>query len=127
MVGGLKQADEDALLEIARRLPGEAAEALLELASGGQPQRPAAIDAVDPFEHPDAQRRFRIVADAQALALALEYPWEQWAVFLHPAQRAIVEKNFSGPAAVSARRMARRCGRLAATHLGRLPRCAAPG
>ena len=96
----VKQADEDALLEIAGRLPGEAAEALLELASGGRPQRPAAIDAVDPFEHPDAQRRFRTVADAQALALALEYPWEQWAVFLHPAQRAIVEKSFSGPARV---------------------------
>lgn len=97
----VKQADEDALLEIAGRLPGEAAEALLELASGGRPQRPAAaLGAADPFEHPDAQRRFRVMADAQALALALEYPWEQWAVFLHPAQRAIVEKNFSGPARV---------------------------
>ena len=84
----VKRADEDALLEIAGRLPGEAAEALLELASGGRPQRSAAIDALDPFEHPDAQRRFRVVADAQALDLALEYPWEQWAVFLHPAQRA---------------------------------------
>ena len=32
---------------------------------------------------------------------ALDYPWEKWAVFLHPAQRAIVERDFSGPARVS--------------------------
>jgi len=95
-------ADEDRLLEIADHLPGEAAEAVLELATGGRPQRPAvAIGAVDPFDHPDAQRRFRVMADADELALALEYPWEKWAVFLHPAQRDIVEKDYNGPARVS--------------------------
>ena len=35
------------------------------------------------------------------LALALDYPWEKWAVFLHPSQKAIVEKKFNGPARVS--------------------------
>jgi mRNA-degrading endonuclease RelE of RelBE toxin-antitoxin system len=98
----VRNADEDQLLEIADHLPGEAAEALLELAIGGRPQRPAvAIGAVDPFDHPDAQRRFRVMADADELALALEYPWEKWAVFLHPAQRYIVEKDYKGPARVS--------------------------
>ena len=98
----VRRADEDGLLEIAEHLPGEAAEAVLELATGGRPQKPAvATGAEDPFEHPDAQRRFRVMADADALSLALEYPWEKWAVFLHPAQRAIVEKNYNGPARVS--------------------------
>ena len=98
----VRNADEDQLLEIADHLPGEAAEALLELAIGGRPQRPAvAIGAVDPFDHPDAQRRFRVMADADELALALEYPWEKWAVFLHPAQRYIVERDYKGPARVS--------------------------
>jgi len=98
----VRNADEDQLLEIADHLPGEAAEALLELAIGGRPQRPAvAIGAIDPFDHPDAQRRFRVMADADELALALEYPWEKWAVFLHPAQRYIVEKDYNGPARVS--------------------------
>jgi len=98
----VRNADEDQLLEIADHLPGEAAEALLELAIGGRPQRPAvAIGAVDPFDHPDAQRRFRIMEDADELALALEYPWEKWAIFLHPAQRNIVEKDYNGPARVS--------------------------
>lgn len=98
----VQKADEDRLLEIADHLPGEAAEALLELATGGRPQTSAvAAGAVNPFDHPDAQRRFRVMADAEALALALEYPWERWVVFLHPAQREIVEKNYNGPARVS--------------------------
>ena len=98
----VRKADEDRLLEIADHLPGEAAEALLELATGGRPQRPTvAVGAVDPFDHPDAQRRFRIMADADELSRALDYPWEKWAVFLHPAQRDIVEKDYNGPARVS--------------------------
>ena len=101
-LGDIRKADEDRLLEIAGHLPGEAAEALLELATGGRPQRPApAFGAVDPFEHPDAQRRFRVMANAEELSRALEYPWEKWAVFLHPAQRDVVEKGYNGPARVS--------------------------
>ena len=55
----------------------------------------------DPFEHPDAQRRFRVVANVEELERAIEYPWEKWTVFLHPVQRAIVERDYSGPARVS--------------------------
>ena len=57
--------------------------------------------APDPFAHPDARRRFWIAADEAALAEALERPWEEWLVFLHPAQRGAVERNFNGPARVS--------------------------
>src|SRR5690606_31635934 len=31
---------------------------------------------------------------------ALEFPWEKWTVFLHPAQRALVERDWSGPVRV---------------------------
>ena len=55
----------------------------------------------DPFDHPDAQRRFRVVSDVEELERALDYPWEQWAIFLHPAQRAVVQRDFGGPARVS--------------------------
>src|SRR5207245_942924 len=79
-----------------------AAEALLELATGGTPQQAqTAPTAADPFEHPDAQRRFRVVADVDELARALEYPWERWTVFLHPAQRELVERRFGGPARIA--------------------------
>jgi hypothetical protein len=36
---------------------------------------------------PDAMRRFRVMNNTEELALALDYPWERWAVFLHPEQR----------------------------------------
>ncbi len=95
-------ADEDSLLSIADRLPSEAAEALLVLATGGRPEpRAVAVEDADPFSHPDAQRRFRVLDNADELAAALDAPWEKWIVFLHPAQRGFVDRNFSGPARVS--------------------------
>jgi hypothetical protein len=101
-LGDVRQATEDTVLALADHLPAEAAEALLELATGGMPQPPApATPTVDPFEHPDARRRFRVVTDVEELARALEYPWERWIVFLHPAQRDLVERRFGGPARIA--------------------------
>jgi len=98
----VKQADEDSILDIAVYLPAEAAEALLEIATGGTPQVPQPLPAgASPFDHPDALRRFRVMSNVDELKLALEYPWDKWTIFLHPAQHELVEKNFSGPARVS--------------------------
>jgi superfamily I DNA/RNA helicase len=97
----VRQANEDSLLTLADHLPAEAAEALLDLATGVTPQIPQSAAGVSPFEHPDAQRRFRVMNDVEELERALDFPWEKWAVFLHPAQRQLVERNFSGPARVS--------------------------
>jgi superfamily I DNA/RNA helicase len=98
----VRQATEDTVLTLADHLPSEAAEALLELATGGTPQgTPPVAAATDPFEHPDAQRRFRVMHNVEELARALDYPWEQWTIFLHPAQRQVVEGDYSGPARVS--------------------------
>ena len=97
----VRNADEDSLLEIADRLPEEAAEALLKLAVGETPEPLQPEMVSDPFEHPDAQRRFRVMDDVVELERALEYPAEKWAVFLHPAQRQVIEMNYGGPARVS--------------------------
>ncbi len=98
----VRSANEDSLLELADHLPGETAEALLELAVGGTPQIAQPVAAsTDPFDHPDAQRRFRLMTNVEELESALDYPWEKWAVFLHPAQRQVVEKEYSGPFRVS--------------------------
>ncbi len=98
----VRAANEDTLLELTDHLPAEAAEALLELATGGQP-RPAvvAVAEASPFEHPDALRRFRTMSDVGELESALAFPWDKWTIFLHPAQREWVEKDYSGPARVS--------------------------
>ncbi len=98
----VKEADEDTLLELSAHLPREASEALLELATGGKPKPAAAVSpGTDPFEHPDAQRRFRVMTDVEALRQALDYPWDKWIVFLHPAQRQLIERSYTGPARVS--------------------------
>jgi superfamily I DNA/RNA helicase len=95
-------ADEDSLLELVSHLPSEAAEALLELAVGRTPQKPEPVPAgTDPFTHPDAQRRFRVMNDVEELERALAFPWDKWTTFLHPAQRQWVERDYNGPARVS--------------------------
>lgn len=96
------EATEETILEIADHLPGEAAEAVLDLAVGRTPLLPQTkVPSENPFDHPDSQRRFRIVDNQEELAMALEFPWEKWAIFLHPAQRRLVEGEYSGPMRVA--------------------------
>ncbi len=102
----VRDADEDGLLALTGYLPAEAAEAVLELATGGTPYvskaEPTPIGAVpDPFTHPDAQRRFRVVTSVEELERAMDAPWDKWAVFLHPEQRQLVTRDFNGPARVA--------------------------
>lgn len=101
-------ASEDEALEVAGHLPAEAAEAVLNIAAGLPAVASVRQTAREPelafgrsFEHPDAQRRFKTIANEDELRAALEYPWEKWAIFLHPAQRAVVERVFNGPARIS--------------------------
>ena len=93
----VRNADENSLLALSDHLPSEAAETLLELAVGGTPSSiPPVVTAADSFDHPDAQRRFRLMTNVEELERALSYPWEKWAVFLHPAQRQVVEGDYNG-------------------------------
>jgi superfamily I DNA/RNA helicase len=127
-VSTVRAATEDSLLGIVDHLPGEAAEALLELATGGRPrtvreprssagadspleflsvsespveQMGNTVKAAESFEHPDARRRFRTIESPEELQRALEFPWDKWTVFLHPGQRELVGSDQSGPARVS--------------------------
>jgi hypothetical protein len=98
----VRKATEDSLLALTDHLPAEASEALLELATGGKPRvRVPVAAAANPFEHPDAQRRFRVMTNVEELKSALEFPWEKWTIFLHPEQRQWIEKEYTGPARVS--------------------------
>jgi UvrD-like helicase C-terminal domain/AAA domain len=111
----VRRANEDTILELADHLPKEAAEALLDLATGKIPQAYAPVKATlaaslqpelvavttESFKHPDAQRRFRLINNSEELEQALNYPWEKWTIFLHPAQRELVERDYNGPARVA--------------------------
>jgi hypothetical protein len=97
----VQAATEDTLFAIAEHLPSEASDALLELATGSTPQPLTRASATaNPFEHPDAQRRFRVMPNVEELERALDFPWDKWTVFLHPMQRSLVERDYSGPVRV---------------------------
>mgnify|MGYP000147384507 CR=1 FL=1 len=102
-LGDVKSASDEKILEIAEVLPGEAAEALLNLAIGVKPEPAPLVELSEEtaFEHPDALRRFRVMSNVEELEQALEYPWEKWAIFLHPSQHEVVVNEYSGPARVS--------------------------
>ncbi|MGI9067179.1 MAG: UvrD-helicase domain-containing protein [Pyrinomonadaceae bacterium] len=101
-ISDVRQANEDSLFDLTDHLPAEASEALLNIATGVIPPVPEPAKAgTDPFAHPEAQRRFRVMSNVEELQRALDYPWEKWSIFLHPAQRELVEKDYSGPVRVS--------------------------
>lgn len=97
----VRNVTEDTVLDIAGRLPTEAANAILSAAVGETPV-PALVSAegADPWAHPDTLRRFRVLENVEELQAALDAPWETWAVFLHPAQQEYVDRDFNGPARV---------------------------
>lgn len=113
-IDDLKRADQERLLKLIDHLPAEASEALMELATGGSPAIPSApglkslpieipadVIQTDPFAHPDALRRFRVMKNVDELKQALDFPWDKWTIFLHPDQRRLVEGSYSGPFRVS--------------------------
>ncbi|MFU8803276.1 MAG: UvrD-helicase domain-containing protein [Bradymonadaceae bacterium] len=59
------------------------------------------VHVTNPFEHPDALRRFHVVDKQSELQKALDWPWEKWTTFLHPRQRKAVEGQYNGPGYVS--------------------------
>lgn len=96
------EATEETVLELVDHLPAEAAEAVIDLAVGRTPIPPQiAAQNENPFDHPDSLRRFRIVENQEELEIALEFPWEKWTIFLHPAQRRLVEGDYNGPVRVA--------------------------
>jgi mRNA-degrading endonuclease RelE of RelBE toxin-antitoxin system len=98
----VQKATVENILTLTDHLPSEAGEALLELATGGTPRIPQLPPTgANPFTHPDALRRFRVMNDVEELERAFTYPWEKWTIFLHPGQRELVERDYNGPARVS--------------------------
>lgn len=105
---------QEELDHLSAQLPQEAYEALFFLASGysleevfREMEKPAevppAVDTSDyaaALENPDSRRRFFVVEDDLELTAILSAPLEKWRVFLHPSQRRLVERDWSGPVRV---------------------------
>ena len=96
----VKNATKEHLEWLLDRLPSEVMERLFQLEDGILVPIPKRHEG-SPLDHPDARRHFVTVRATDELTRALEFPWAQWAVFLHPDQRDLVETSFTGPVKVS--------------------------
>lgn len=103
---------KDELEAMAPLLPPEAFEALYWLTEGESLEeveeamalRPAATvdtgDFAGALERDASRRRFVVVENDAALEAMLDSPLEKWRIFLHPSQRQLVERSWSGPVRV---------------------------
>ncbi|MBT6184831.1 MAG: DEAD/DEAH box helicase [Betaproteobacteria bacterium] len=102
---------ETSFFELVEHLPAEAAEALLEIASGDSTledliaknanTRKDVIKDDMGFSHPDSGRRFALITDQTDLHAALDFPWSKWTVFLHPEQQRFTQISYRGAARVA--------------------------
>ena len=99
---------DEALSRLIEWVPQDCVDGLILLADG-QPieavieelerQRPAAIDPTDvaaALDTPESKAEFLVITDDDVLEAMLSAPLERWRVFLHPSQRRLVERQWSG-------------------------------
>ena len=99
---------EEALSRLITYLPQDCVDGLILLADGKpieavieelERQRPTAIDPTDvaaALETPESKAEFLVITDDDVLEAMLSAPLERWRVFLHPSQRRLVERQWSG-------------------------------
>ncbi|GAA0905252.1 UvrD-helicase domain-containing protein [Virgisporangium aurantiacum] len=102
---------EDELQAFMDEVPQLTAEVLLQIYSGAtvddvrqQVTAPVvAEDKVDPDDYLTAVNRpaTPVTTDDEALQAMLDEPFARWQVYLHPTQRKLVERAYSGPTRVS--------------------------
>lgn len=107
----VKLTTEEELLGLVEYAPALTGDILLALHDGVSVEQvraeiitPQAAEApVDPndFEQALARPATVVSTDDQALQMALQGDFDRWKIFLHPTQRALVERDYSGPARVS--------------------------
>ena len=108
-VRAAKTADEIEALQPS--LPDDAFEALYLYAAGESydkiiADQEASVGVVDTedfgkaLDHDSSRRHFLVITEDSDLDALLAAPLERWRVFLHPSQRKLVERDWSGPVKV---------------------------
>jgi len=99
---------EEALSRLIEWVPQDCVDGLILLADGKpidavleelERDRPGAIDPTDvaaALETPESKAEFMVITDDDVLEAMLSAPLERWRVFLHPSQRRLVERGWSG-------------------------------
>src|ERR1022692_2173568 len=102
---------EEQLLEFTECVPRLTADVLLALHDGASVEEVmervtapvSAAEPVDPTDYAAAVARpaSLVTTDDETLQAILQGGFERWQVYLHPAQRRVVERSYNGPARVS--------------------------
>lgn len=79
---------------------GESYESVIEEYNRNTSQTVDTTDFWTALDNNDTLSRFTVIESSVELEGLLNAPLDKWRVFLHPLQRKIVEKEFSGPARV---------------------------
>ena len=99
---------EEALSRLIEWVPQDCVDGLILLGDGKsvdavidelERQRPTTIDPTDvaaALETPESKAEFMVITDDDVLEAMLSAPLERWRVFLHPSQRRLVERQWSG-------------------------------
>lgn len=66
----------------------------------GESRQAANEDMASALDNPITQMQFTVVEGEEELKAMMNAPLEKWRVFLHPSQRRLVSRDFSGPARV---------------------------
>jgi superfamily I DNA/RNA helicase len=103
-------AGEDELLELVDRAPQLTVDVLFALFDGKsyqdvldqvtRPVQAAEVVDIDDFEAAVRRPATLVTTDDEALNFILAESFERWQIFLHPTQRRLVERRYSGPARV---------------------------
>jgi superfamily I DNA/RNA helicase len=103
--------DESDLDQIQNRLPDVAYEALFMYMAGDSYDAIVAgldeavsVDVTDyatALDHLQTQRHFVVLSDDSDLEALMSAPLEHWRIFLHPSQKKLIQRDWSGPVRVS--------------------------
>jgi len=74
--------------------------AILKEYGGSSEQKVDTEDFSKALSHPISKQQFQVDPSEEELLRMLNAPLEKWRVFLHPAQRKLVERQWSGPVRV---------------------------
>lgn len=73
---------------------------IIEMLSGEKDNIPQEDDFAAALQNPRSQKTFVVVEGEEELRKIMAEPLEKWRVFLHPTQRKIVQKRYTGAARV---------------------------
>ena len=91
---------EDAFEALSWIIEGFPVNEVIDLFKEEKGNQELAANLADALDSPLSQKSFVILEGEDELRRIMAEPLEKWRVFLHPTQRKIVNKNYSGPARV---------------------------